>query len=133
MVEAVAEPDEPHVGRRHQHRRLPSRPLRRHERHPQLLVPPHGPRPHHPSSTPLPVPGAEEREQPARGRHEVDGEGERGPRRLPLPPAGAGHRRGRWWRGVGVGVAWRVTALQVVCGGGGRAARPLVRSGWSKA
>uniref|UniRef100_A0A0A9CVI3 Uncharacterized protein n=1 Tax=Arundo donax TaxID=35708 RepID=A0A0A9CVI3_ARUDO len=83
MVEAVAEPDELHVGRRHQHRRLSTladRPRR--ERQPQLLVPPHGPRAH---------PGrrsAEEHQQPARGGREVDGEGRAC--RLPVREAG-GH------------------------------------------
>lgn len=86
MVEAVAEPDEVHVGRRHQHRRLSSYAcfLRR-ERHPQLLVPPHGPRAH---------PGrrrAEEEQQPARGGREVHGEG--GGDLLPAEARGGGHGR----------------------------------------
>lgn len=87
MVEAVAEPDEVHVGRRQQHRRLSSSAhLRRRERHPQLLVPPHGPRAH---------PGrrrAEEGEQPARGGREVHGEG--GGAFLPAEARGGGHGRG---------------------------------------
>lgn len=88
MVEAVAEPDEVHVGRRHQHRRLSSSArLPRRERHPQLLVPPHGPRAH---------PGrrrAEEGQQLARGGREVHGEG-RGRTLLPAEARGGGHGRG---------------------------------------
>jgi hypothetical protein len=88
MVEAVAKPDELHVRRRQQHRRLPSwaPALRRRERQPELLVPLHGPRPH---------PGrrrAQERQQPARGGREVHGEG-RGAL-LPAVARGGGHGRG---------------------------------------
>lgn len=67
MVEAVAEPDELHVGRWHQHRRL-SR-----ERQPELLVPAHGPRSHS-SAGRRSRRRAEEREEAARGGGEVDGE-----------------------------------------------------------
>ena len=89
MVEAVAKPDELHVGRRQQqHRRLPSwaSALRRRERQPVLLVPPHGPRPH---------PGrrrAQERQQPARGGREIHGEGSGA--LLPAVARGGGHGRG---------------------------------------
>lgn len=85
MVEAVAQPDEVHVGRWQQHHRLSSSAcLPRRERHPQLLVPPHGPRAH---------PGrrrAEEGQQPARGGREVHGEGGGGPL-LPAEAGGGGH------------------------------------------
>jgi len=88
MVEAVAKPDELYVGRRQQHRRLPSwaSALRRRERQPVLLVPPHGPRPH---------PGrrrAQERQQPARGGREIHGEGSGA--LLPAVARGGGHGRG---------------------------------------